>query len=368
MDKNNNNIKKKPSILVHFIAGGIGGTCGAAITCPLEVVKTRLQSSLYRSTEINNVNNIIRNPFKAVYLHCKGVFSLLYKIKEKEGIKALWKGLGPNLLGVVPARAIYFTVYSQGKHFYSSILNNGNESPLIHMLSAANAGIAVASFTNPIWLIKTRMQLQSNQLIDIKNTPSPQQQQSINNSIKYKNSLHCFLSVIQNEGVKGLYRGWSASLLGLVESSLQFTVYEFLKKEMYNHKLNNINVNTKFNHDLINDMSDEELGTLKNKNVIELGFLDTFTAAAISKLGAALLTYPHEVLRTRMRQTPIDGKTKYEKLIPTLTTIYKEEGMIALYGGMTAHLMRVVPNAAILFFCYELVVKTLNKSNFEFIK
>ena len=30
--------------------------------------------------------------------------------------------------------------------------------------------------------------------------------------------------------------------------------------------------------------------------------------------------------------------------------------MAALYGGMTAHLMRVVPNAAILFCCYELVV------------
>lgn len=31
--------------LVHLFAGGCGGTVGAILTCPLEVVKTRLQSS-----------------------------------------------------------------------------------------------------------------------------------------------------------------------------------------------------------------------------------------------------------------------------------------------------------------------------------
>lgn len=30
---------------IHFIGGAVGGTTGTAITCPLEVVKTRMQSS-----------------------------------------------------------------------------------------------------------------------------------------------------------------------------------------------------------------------------------------------------------------------------------------------------------------------------------
>jgi len=30
---------------IHLVAGGVGGTTGAIVTCPLEVVKTRLQSS-----------------------------------------------------------------------------------------------------------------------------------------------------------------------------------------------------------------------------------------------------------------------------------------------------------------------------------
>ncbi|CAF4929301.1 unnamed protein product [Pieris macdunnoughi] len=30
---------------IHLVAGGVAGTAGAVVTCPLEVVKTRLQSS-----------------------------------------------------------------------------------------------------------------------------------------------------------------------------------------------------------------------------------------------------------------------------------------------------------------------------------
>lgn len=32
--------------IIHLLAGGLGGTAGAIATCPLEVVKTRLQSSV----------------------------------------------------------------------------------------------------------------------------------------------------------------------------------------------------------------------------------------------------------------------------------------------------------------------------------
>lgn len=69
---------------------------------------------------------------------------------------ALWKGIGPILVGVVPARSIYFSVYSQGKHTFTN-WNNGVESSAVHMFAAAVAGSSVAVVTNPIWLVKTRM-------------------------------------------------------------------------------------------------------------------------------------------------------------------------------------------------------------------
>ncbi|GLH03315.1 Solute carrier family 25 member 36-A, partial [Gryllus bimaculatus] len=33
--------------VIHLVAGGVAGTMGAIVTCPLEVVKTRLQSSTH---------------------------------------------------------------------------------------------------------------------------------------------------------------------------------------------------------------------------------------------------------------------------------------------------------------------------------
>lgn len=90
--------------------------------------------------------------------------------------------------------------------------------------------------------------------------------------------------------------------------------------------------------------------------------MELFGCAAIAKLGATLATYPHEVLRTRLRQSPdSNGFVKYTGIVQATKLILKEEGVVAFYGGMTAHIMRVVPNAALLFISYELIVHYCQK-------
>merc|ERR1711951_135525 len=37
---------KRNAFMVNFVAGGVGGTAGVFVTCPLDVVQTRLQSSV----------------------------------------------------------------------------------------------------------------------------------------------------------------------------------------------------------------------------------------------------------------------------------------------------------------------------------
>lgn len=39
--------------------------------------------------------------------------------------------------------------------------------------------------------------------------------------------------------------------------------------------------------------------------------------------------------------------------------VWKEEGMVSMYGGLTPHLLRTVPSAAIMFGMYELILRLL---------
>lgn len=43
------------------------------------------------------------------------IFIISRHIIHTEGPRALFKGLGPNLVGVAPSRAIYFGTYAQSK-------------------------------------------------------------------------------------------------------------------------------------------------------------------------------------------------------------------------------------------------------------
>ena len=56
-------------------------------------------------------------------------------------MSGLFKGLGPNLMGVAPSRAIYFWTYSTcKKNIDASLPKNNRDTPFVHVVSAAAAG------------------------------------------------------------------------------------------------------------------------------------------------------------------------------------------------------------------------------------
>ena len=55
-----------------------------------------------------------------------------------------------------------------------------------------------------------------------------------------------------------------------------------------------------------------------------------------------------------------DGRPKYTGLVQCFRRVWLEEGLAGLYGGMTPHLMRTVPSAAIMFGMYEGILRLLD--------
>jgi len=94
-------------------------------------------------------------------------------------------------------------------------------------------------------------------------------------------------------------------------------------------------------------------GKKKNDIHANLFVVEFLTLSSVSKLIASFLTYPHEVIRTRLREQRNSQIARYKGPLQGLALIAKEEGIKGLYAGMGAHLLRVVPNAAILFLTYE---------------
>ncbi|KAM9928287.1 hypothetical protein OXX80_010065 [Metschnikowia pulcherrima] len=311
---------------VHFIAGGTGGMVGAIVTCPLDVVKTRLQSDSYHSAY--NKTPKSGNPIVKGFQHFKETCGVISSIYRTEGGRALFRGLGPNLVGVIPARSINFFTYGSSKEIISRQFNNGEEATWVHLGAGVSAGFVTATATNPIWLIKTRLQLDKTR------------------GKNYKNSWDCLKYVIKTEGVKSLYKGLSASYLGGVESTLQWVLYEQMKAFL-NRKSLEIHGH------------DESSKTTKD---LVLEWCARSGAAGAAKFVASLITYPHEVVRTRLRQAPAaeTGKPKYTGLIQCFKLVIKEEGLASMYGGLTPHLLRTVPNSIIMFGTWEIVVRLLS--------
>ncbi len=310
---------------VHLISGGLGGMCGAIFTSPFDVVKTRLQSSVYREAYKSHAgsNSITGSMAK----HFKETCSIIYKVYKVEGPRALFKGLGPNLVGVIPARSINFFTYGYTKDVLKKTdYFGGQETSFMHLLAGLNAGIVTSTATNPIWLIKTRLQLD-------KATKK-----------QYKNSFDCLYKTLKTEGIGALYKGLSASYLGSGESTIQWILYEQMK-----HMINN---------------RAEKLAACGCERTRMDDIADWFArsgAAGFAKLIASLAMYPHEVVRTRLRQAPMEnGKPKYTGLMQCFKVIYKEEGFLSFYGGLTPHLMRTVPNSMIMFGTWELFTKALS--------
>ncbi|KAH0813245.1 hypothetical protein GEV33_009545 [Tenebrio molitor] len=302
----------------------VAGTVGAIVTCPLEVVKTRQQSS---NSGFHHLPQIAQEPPGGSQTTCRTVYpaqrryvtsssntlsivQCLKHIIKYEGPMALFKGLGPNLVGVAPSRAVYFATYSQTKLFWNGLLPP--DSPMVHVCSASCAGFVASTLTNPIWFVKTRLQLDLNKNSNM-------------------TAFECVRRIYSRSGILGFYKGITASYMGISETIVHFVIYEAIKAELVNH-------HTKYSM---------EKGTRD--------FFEFMMAGAVSKTVASCIAYPHEVARTRLRE---EGN-RYTSFWQTLTLVFKEEGVRGVYRGLTTQLVRQIPNTAIMMATYEAVVYVL---------
>lgn len=141
--------------------------------------------------------------------------------------------------------------------------------------------------------------------------------------------LDAFSTIARNEGIRGFYKGLGPSLIGVSHVAIQFPLYEELKSLLIE-----ANMHT------------------ETANIL--------LASAVSKMVASTVTYPHEVIRTRLQNQSVEPY-KYKGIFHAVKVILYEEGMHGFYKGISTNLLRTVPSSAITILTYEMIIKKMDQ-------
>jgi len=176
-----------------------------------------------------------------------------------------------------------------------------------YFLASGISGILTAVFTNPIWVIKTRM------LSTAKNAPGA-----------YTSIRHGTVELYRTEGLRGFYRGLLPSLFGVSHGAIQFMAYEQLKNRWARSRKGGKNGLTN---------------------------MDFLTLSAVSKMFAGSITYPYQVVRARLQT--YDAPKRYKGAWDVVKQVFRNEGLIGFYKGLGPNVVRVLPSTCVTFLVYE---------------
>ncbi|KAF3770740.1 mitochondrial carrier [Cryphonectria parasitica EP155] len=280
----------------NFVLGSVAGAFGAFMVYPIDLVKTRMQNQ--RSAQVG----------QALYNNSIDCFR---KVVRNEGALGLYSGVLPQLIGVAPEKAIKLTVNDLVRG-WSTDKTTGHIALWAEILAGGSAGGCQVVFTNPLEIVKIRLQVQG---------------EAAKKGAKGAAPKRSAMWIIRNLGLVGLYKGATACLARDVPfSAIYFPTYSHLKKDLFG-----------------------ESPTKK------LGIFQLLMAGAIAGMPAAYLTTPFDVIKTRLQVEARKGETSYNGLTHAAKTILKEEGPRAFFKGGPARILRSSPQFGFTLAAYEVL-------------
>ena len=222
-------------------------------------------------------------------------------------LASLYRGLTPNLVGNASSWASFFFFKARCETLLCAWRGRDHPTPADYFLSPALAGAATTALTNPVWVIKTRM-LSSDR----------------GAAGAYPSMTAGIRHIWSTEGLRGFYRGLGVSLIGVSHGAVQFAVYEPAKR-MY-------------------AASSEENTPIPTEV--------TMLLSSGAKLVAGAVTYPYQVLRSRLQN--YEAEERFGRgFRGVVRKTWREEGVRGFYRGLVPGVIRVMPATWVTFLVYE---------------
>jgi solute carrier family 25 folate transporter 32 len=83
----------------------------------------------------------------------------------------------------------------------------------------------------------------------------------------------------------------------------------------------------------------------------KLGNLDFLVLSGLSKVFAGCVTYPYQVIRSRLQT--YEAHIVYRGAMDAISQIWAQEGIAGFYKGLGPNLLRVLPSTWVTFLVYE---------------
>ena len=226
----------------NFFAGAVASLVTQSIIVPVDVVSQRLmvndRSPQAAATASGHSSNSISSSAKSA--HARGLstaafaagkqngFALARLIVQQDGVRGLYRGFGASVATFVPSSAIWWSAYGAYQkalwHQYEGLTGrqasgelqarSPSEVVAVQTSSALLAGCTSAILTNPLDVVKTRLQVAARQRSG---------QQPSFRAIAQQ--------LLAEEGARGLLRGVAPRITSTaLWSTCMVTTYEFLKR------------------------------------------------------------------------------------------------------------------------------------------
>jgi hypothetical protein len=250
------------------------------------------------------------------------------------------------IIGGTPGTVLYLTGYAFFRDSITSLISNWNGSGhdtmnsklshgqefMVHFSSGMLAEAVTCTIYVPVDVVKERMQVQQRLNFESSSTTH------------YRGSWDAIKSISRTEGLRGIYKGYWATLASFGPfSALYFMFYErFKEMARERHQIT-------ISHRRMEDAN--------------LPFLQLVSCSAGAGALASWLTSPLDMAKLRLQvqrgrlasMSSNEGvNAQYSGMVDCLQKVYRDEfGLRGLFRGAFARVLHVVPATAVTMSCYE---------------
>ncbi|CAO2197900.1 unnamed protein product [Urochloa humidicola] len=195
--------------LVDLLAGSASGGTAVLCTYPLDLARTKLAFQVNSSDQLNALKRASPQPTYG------GIMDVFRGVYSEGGVRALYRGVGPTLMGILPYAGLKFYIYEGLK---THVPEDYKNSVTLKLSCGAAAGLFGQTLTYPLDVVRRQMQVQN------------QHQHGQFGGPRITGTFQGLIAIKQTQGWRQLFAGLSLNYIKVVPSvAIGFTAYDTMK-------------------------------------------------------------------------------------------------------------------------------------------